>query len=256
MADILPDLSDFCFALSTGPGELCIEMPGGARLCAQAGFDTGDLGEITKSLFAQINSALAPLQPFFNILDVLKCIMDCIMAIPDCIGPPPDPSGLLNCIPNLQKAVDKLLKLLPQLSIPIMIKSILHTIIVGLQGVRLKLLALIKQVERIIAASLKATALGNLQLQIVVDCANNNMDAQLQNLNAGMAPLNRLLGLMNVLCELAGLPCIPPIGGLAAIGEDALAPLDAIIKILQALEAAIPVPDLSLPAFDPDADCA
>ncbi len=243
----LPDLSDFCIQLFTGTGELCVQFPGGMKLCAQAGYELGDASEIVKSMLAQINSALTPLGPFFSLLDAVIAVKNCIMAIPDTIGPPPDPTALLNCLPGLLAAIDKLLQLLPQLSIPIMIKGILQVIITGLIGLRHKLAAMIRQTARVIQAALKAAQLGNIQLQLVADCASGNLDAQLVNLNAGMAPLNRLIGLINFLLELAGLPCIPTLGGIESLTDAALAPLDAAIALLQQLLALIPALDMILP---------
>lgn len=250
----LPSLDDFCITLSTGPGELCVQFPGGARLCAQFGYETGDIAEVVKSMLAQINTALTPLTPLFNILDAIVAIKNCITAIPDAFGPPPDPSGIINCIPGLLKAIDKLLQLLPQLSIPPMIKGIIGVIIAGLQGLRHKLAAMIRQVARILEAATRAAELGNIQLQLVVDCANANNEAQLINLNNGMMPLNRLIGVINLFLHLAGLPCIPTLAGIEAIGEEALAPLDAAIALLQALQAAIPTLELVLEAIPAPTD--
>lgn len=233
------DLASECVLLSTGPGELCITFPGGATLCAQAGFDVGDPATIVKSLLGQINTALVPLAPFFDMLDLFKAIFDCIQAIPDCITQL-NPGNLLNCIPHLAKAVNKLLALIPPFPIFVMVKGILRTIIVGLQGVKLKLKALIDHALRISRAGLRAAQTGNLNLQAVVDCAAGNLDAYLQNMNAEFAPLNRLIGLVNVLLELAQLECIPAIGGIASVSEEALIPLDAIIEFLTIIEAAIP----------------
>lgn len=252
---LIPSLETTCIELSTGLGELCIEFPGGAKICASAGVELGDPGEIVKNLLAQVNTALAPLQPFFNILDVLKAMLDCIKAIPDALGPPPDPSAIIGCIPGLIKAVDKLLAMLPPLSIPIMVKSILRVIIEGLKGLRAKLLAMIRHAERILAAGLAAAELGNVQLQLVVDCASGNLDAQFENMNAGFAPLNRLIGLLNVLLDLAGLDCIPALSGLLDISEDALAPLDATIALLEQLLALIPSLDLVLTELPPAGVC-
>jgi hypothetical protein len=250
--DLLPDLTSTCVELVSGNGELCIRFPGGAQICASMNAtELGDLGEIAKSLLAQANTALAPLQPFFNLLDVIKAIFDCIQAIPDALGPPPDPSGIIACVPNLAKAVEKLLKLIPPIPIFELAKDILHVIITALQGIRAKLLAMLRQLERIAAAALAATTLGSLQLQLVVDCAQGNIDAQMANMNAGMAPLNRLIGLLNVLLQLAGLDCIPALGDFGELSEAILAPLDAVISLLQQLLALIPTLDLVLPEVVP-----
>lgn len=44
-----------------------------------------------------------------------------------------------------------------------------------------------------------------------------------------MGPLNRLVGLLNLFLEIAGLPRIPDLGNLGDDAEAAFAPLDAVI---------------------------
>jgi hypothetical protein len=252
--ELLPDLQSKCIALTTGLGEVCIELPGGVKLCASASVEFGDPNAIIREILAQANTALAPLTPFFNMIDVFKAVMDCITAIPDSILTL-NPQPIVECITNLTKAVDKLLALIPALSIPILAKSLLDAIILGLQGIRSKLLTMIRQMEKILASATRAAETGNFQLQLVVDCANGNMDAQLENMNASMAPLNRLIGILNVLLELAGLPCVPALGTFAEVSEAILAPLDAAIELLEQIKAAIPSLDLVLPALPPAGEC-
>lgn len=248
---IIPDLSSFCIQVLTGPGELCITFPGGVELCASVGVSVGDPAAIVTSLLAQVNSALMPLAPFFDVLNVVKAVGDCVQAIPDCLGPLPDPRPLLQCIPGLVEALEKLLELLPIFTIPKMIKGILETIITGLMGLRQKLAAMIAQSARIIAAGTKAAKVGGRMgqaLQHITDCASSNLTAQLANENAALLPLNRLIGVMNLLLKIVGLPCIPTLGGLGALTDEVLAPLDAAIKVLQAIASAIPI-GLTLPAI-------
>jgi len=236
----LPDLSAFCIELSTGPGEICIRFPGGMQVCAQYGFEIGDNGEIIRSLLAQVNSALSPLGPFFNVLDCIKAIVDCIQAIPDCVLQL-SPEPILSCIPDLIKKLMALLALIPQLSIPALIADILEAIIVGLLAIRAELAAMILQNLKILAAGTRAAETGNVELQLVVDCATGNMEAQLINKNASLAPLNRLIGVMNFLLELAQLPPVPSLDNLENVDDAALAGLDASIQVLEAAKATLPV---------------
>ena len=253
------DLSTLCIEVLTGTGEMCITFPGGATICATAGIDTGDAGQIVKGFLATLGPALAPLMPFFNVMDVTKALGACVQAIPDCLGPTPTPEPILKCIPNLVKALDKLLQLVPQYTVPLLVKGALTAVITGLMATKQKLVAMVKQVERISAAATRAAQLGGgigVELQGVVDCAQSNLDAQLQNENASLAPLNRLIGVLNILVKLVpGMPCIPTVGGLTALTADVFKPVDSAIKILQAIMAAIPG-GLSLPAApNPDDPC-
>lgn len=241
----LVDLSTLCVALSSGPGELCITFPGGLTVCAQAGFDVGDPGDITASLFGQINSALAPMQMVFNVIDVVKAIFDCVKAIPDCLGPPPDPSKLAACIPDLAKKIDALLQMLPIFSIPVLVAGLIDAVIAALTGLKIRLQALLAKQLKLTNASLIAAKVGNVQLQTAISCSSANLDIQLANLNSQLAPLSRLLGVINFLLQLAGLPCIPAVPSLGALSDEILEPIDDFIKILQAIKAALPVTDIS-----------
>lgn len=241
----IPELA--CVELAATGSEICIFFPGGATFCASYGFELCDPAEVIKPLLAQVNTALAPLTPFLNVLDVLKALVDCVSAIPDSLGPPPDPTAISNCIPGLLEALEKLAELFPPLSLFKLVKSILLAIIAFLVGLRNKIAAFVDQLERIAAAATAAAALGNVRLQAVVDCATGNLDVQLQNLNASVAPLNRLIGLVNTILELAGLPCIPT---LADLGDFLTDPLDTLIEILQTIADAIPT-SLDLGAIPP-----
>lgn len=256
MADvfpILPPIGDLCVEMTLSPGELCIIMPGGAELCAQTGFELGDLTGIAQGLIGQLNAALMPLVPIFNILDVIKCIFDCIQAVPDAISNL-SPKGIIDCIPNLAKSVDKLLKLLPPFSIPPMIKAILDVLITAFTGIKLDIQAQLRALDRILEAATLAASLGNIELQLAADCAQGSLDAEFQNKNAALGPLNRLIGLINFFMQLAGLGCIPPIAGFGALGQPLLDILDAIIALLEKIRALIPSVDIAIPTV-PKIDC-
>ncbi len=251
---LTPDLATACVHLSTGPGELCVIFPGGARVCAQFGYDTGDSGEIVKSMLGALNAALVPLGPFFDMLDLFKAIVDCIQAIPDSILSL-NPAPIVNCIPHMVKAVDKLLALLPPFPIFVLVKGIVGVIITGLRAVQEKLRALIVYQVRLVTAATRASQLGNVQLQAAVDCATGNFDAQLTNMNTQFLPLNRLIGIINVLLELVGVDCIPTIGGIAGASQAAIDALDVVITFLETVAAAIPGGLPPLPALPPAGTC-
>jgi hypothetical protein len=235
----LPDLSEVCIDLKVTPQELCITFPGGAEMCVQIP-GVPDPTDVSKQLLAQANAALAPLVPVFNIIDAILALFKCVKAIPDSLGPPPDPTKLAECIPDLAEKIDKLLKLIPQLSIPVLIAGLIDVLLFYLEGLRGQLQAIIAAQVRIAAAATRAAELGNVQLRTVVDCATGAMDAYLQNLNESMKPLNRLVGLLNLFLQLAGLPPIPDLANLGDDAEAALAPLDAVIDSLKTVRAGLP----------------
>jgi hypothetical protein len=247
MADLpfplLPSVADLCVEMPRSPGLLCVNLPGGATICAQTGYDLGDLTGIAQAMIAQINTALAPLQPFFNVLDILDAIFKCVQAIPDCLGPPPNPKEIIDCIPNLAKKIAALLQLLPPLCIPPLIRSIIEILITALQGIENDIKAQLAALDRILESATAAAALGNVELQNAVDCAQNQLDAEFANKNASMAPLNRLIGVINFFMSLAGLGCIPQLGGLEELAQPLLDVIDDIIALLEKILSFIP--DLS-----------
>jgi hypothetical protein len=222
------------------PGGVCITFPGGAQLCVQTGIRTGDYMAMVEAFFSMINSTLMPLVPFFNILDVLIALFNCIQSVPKILV---DPGALVDCIKQLAQAIAKILAMLPPLSIPRMIKGILLVIGLILTGFALEMQALIAQQQRILRAATAAAQPGNVHLQAVVNCATGNFDLQLQNLNAAMAPLNRLIGLINILLALVpGSPSVPSIGNLGSDAEGALRVLQEAGQTITEIANLIPVP--------------
>jgi hypothetical protein len=232
----LPDLSPLCVPMNQG-NPLCIRFPGGVRVCASVGLPYGDIAAITRSLFAQVNSALTPLNPLFDIIDVAAAIVQCIQAIPDVIGPPPDPQKLLDCIPGLIQKIAKLLELLPPYCIPILVKDVCAFIANFLLGMKLELLAFLHEEQRILAAGFAGAPPG---LKLVASCASGNFTIALQNLANGAGPLNRLIGDINTFGKLVGLPELPVIGDFSSGVAAALSSLDPIIQTLQEIASFIP----------------
>ena len=238
----LPDLSAACIQMKVGKQDLCVSFPGGAEMCVQMpSVSVPDPSELAKQLMAQANAALAPLVPVFNIIDVVIAMFNCVKAIPDALGPPPDPSKLAKCMPELAQKASKLLKLIPQLSVPFMVVGLIDVLIAFLEGMHNQLKAVIAAQVRIAAAATRAAELGNVQLTTIVDCANANIEAQMTNLGESAAPVNRLIGLINLFMELAGLPKLPDLSNLGPDAQAAVGVLDTLVEQLKTARSAIPV---------------
>lgn len=229
-----------CARVTQVPGGFCVTFPGGGTLCVQTGMRTGDLVAMTEAMFAMLNTALMPLVPLFNILDVLVAIFNCIQAVPKVVA---DPLALVDCLKQLAQAIAKILAMLPELSIPRLIKGILLVIGLMLTGFAMELQALAAQEARIAAAATAAAQPGNIALQAVVDCASGNIATKIQNLNAGMAPVNRFIGLINTLLLLVpGSPKVPTVGDLGSDAAGALAVVQQAGQIITEIANAIPIP--------------
>ena len=237
----LSNLEDICVELTATPQSLSLAFPGGASLDAQL----PDLGipdpmELSKQLMAQANAALAPLVPVFNIMDVVLALFETVKAIPDAITHL-DPGKITEALPELTQKAGKLLAIVPQLSVPLMIVSLIDVLLAFLGGLAGQVRAIIDQQVRIQTAENRAAELGNTQLQVVADCSKHHVDAQLANLAASVAPVNRLIALINVFCQLAGLGPLPDLSDLGRDAQAALGPLDDTVKALTELRKTIPV---------------
>lgn len=162
---------------------------------------------------------MAPLVPVFNIIDTVIALFNCVKAIPDSLGPSPDPTKLAECIPDLAEKASKLLKLIPQLSVPLLVIGIIDCLIDFLQGVKQQLESTIDKLIEIANAATKADELGDAKLHLVVECADENFNIQLQAMNESFGPINKLIALLNIFLGLLGLPEVPELGSLIESGN-------------------------------------
>jgi hypothetical protein len=195
------------------------------------------------NLMEQIQPALTPLMPLFDIIDTVVAVFNCIKAIPDTLGPPPDPTVLAACIPELAEKVAKLLKLIPQLSIPLTIIGIIDLIIDVLRQARTMLLHLQAQMQQITGAIDRATDLEDAGLMAITSCAQANVAQEAANVGKSLAALGKLIGILNIFLELVGAPTVPDLSDLAGTPlDDVVPPLDAIVDQLTQVRDMVPVP--------------
>ncbi len=236
----LPDIEEICVELTVTPQELSLTFPGGAALAAQLpDIGIADPMQLSKQLMAQANAALAPLVPVFNLVDVALALFNAVKAIPDAITSL-DPREITEALPELTRKAGKLLAIVPQLSVPLMIVGLIDMLLAFLSGLAGQLRAIIDQQIRIQRAENRATELGNAQLQAVADCSKGHVDAQLLSLAESVAPVNRLIALINVFTQLAGLGPLPDLSKLGTDAAAALRELADTVRALQEIRAAIP----------------
>jgi hypothetical protein len=190
-------------------------MPGGANLCVNLpSLSVPSVSEVARQFFAQINTALTPLQPVFAIMDTLQAVVDCVKSIPEAILQL-DPQGLLECAPNMLDKLSKVAAMFPPLSIPVLLRDAISAIIVFLQGLQQDLAGAQLQLDRILEAKTAAQLPGNAPLLGVIACAEDFFGKVMEHIGGGAEPLNRLIGVLNTLVGLIpGVPPIPCIGGL------------------------------------------
>ncbi len=219
-----------CLEIPEIPDPLAITLPGGVTI-----------QQI--NLMEAIQPALTPLMPIFDIIDTVVAVFNCVKAIPDSLGPPPDPTALAACIPELAEKVAKLLRLLPQLSLPYTIIGIIDLVIDTLRQARSQLVHLQQQMQQILGAIDRATELEDAGLMAITSCAQANVAQEAANVGKALASLGKLIGLLNIFLGMVGAPEVPDLSTLAGRPlDDVLPPIDAIIEALQTVRGAVPVP--------------
>jgi hypothetical protein len=219
-----------CIEIPEIPDPFAITLPGGITM-------------ESINLMEQIQPALTPLVPLFDIIDMIVAVFNCVKAIPDTLGPPPDPTVLAACIPELAEKVSKLLKLIPQLSLPYTIIGIIDLVIDTLRQARTQLLHLQAQMQQILGAIDRATDLDDAGLMAITSCAQANVAQEAANVGKSLAALGKLIGLLNLFLGMVGGPEVPDLSDLAGTPlDEAIPPIDAIIETLQGVRDAVPVP--------------
>ena len=219
-----------CLEIPEIPDPLSITLPGGVTM-----------QQI--NLMQAIQPALTPLMPLFDIIDTVVAVFNCVKAIPDSLGPPPDPTALAACIPELAEKVAKLLRLIPQLSLPYTIIGIIDLVIDTLRQARSQLMNLQQQMQQILGAIDRATELEDAGLMAITSCAQANVAQEAANVGKALASLGKLIGILNIFLGIVGGPEVPDLSNLAGRPlDEVVPPIDAIVKALQDVRGAIPVP--------------
>jgi len=224
------DTSFLCLEIPEFSDPFNLTLPGGITI------ERINIMEILQAL-------LAPLVPFFEIIDTITAIVKCVQAIPDSLGPPPDPTVLAACLPDLAKKIEKLLSMIPALSLPLLLIQIIDLLIDTLLQVKREILYLQSQMVQILEAMDRASNLDDLKLTAIAQCAQANIAKETYNLGKMLASLGKLIGLVNLFMSMVGGPEIPDFSDLAGRPLDkVVAPLDALVKVLRSARNAVPVP--------------
>ena len=219
-----------CLEIDELPDPPVLDLPGGVSIQQF-------------NLMQAIQPALTPLVPIFDIVDTVVAVFNCIKAIPDTLGPPPDPTAIAVCIPELAQKVAKLVRLIPQVTLPYTLRGILRLIIDTLRQARSQIMHLQQQTQQILGAVDRATNLGDAGLMAITSCAQANVAQEAANVGKSLASLGKLIGLANLFLGMIGAEGIPDLSNLAGRPlDDVIPPIDAIIMKLQAAHDAIPLP--------------
>lgn len=251
MAYVFPP-DDFCLDLSRIPKVDDICFPGG--FCLSYIWDAiGKMptqADVSMDFFSQIGPAMAPLKPVFDIVDTVLAIFKCVQAIPDAITQL-NPGKILECVPELAKMIDQLLKMIPFLSIPKMVIAILRNIAMLVRSIASEFEYIKSQIQRIIQLIDRAADLNDVKMDGFLVCAQQNLDQTVMSTAEALKGIGRIILLINIFIGIIGGQEIPCFGSL--IEDNILKGLDYVIdllltlaRLLDMMADAIPDPDLAL----------
>lgn len=244
----IPNFETFCFGIVINTQGICVHYPGGAPICAFIpDIIPPDPLEWSLDLFGKLNSALAPLNPMFNMLDVMLAVVDALKAIATL-----DAAKIIGVIPNLAERVNKLLTLIPQLCLPLLIRDCIDVLILYLRGLQTYIERLLSFYARLVEAQLRASE-SEFLLGPIIDCATGNLDTIILHVGAQAQPINRILGIINEFLLLMELPCIPPLS-IPSLSIGFVGVLEALIQFLiflrNLLNFTIPIPSVEADVQD------
>lgn len=245
---------DLCFTLPDAPtiDDLC--LPGG--LCLSYVWDgiskVPSGSDLPMDFFSQIGPSLAPFKTVFDILDTVLATYRCVKAIPDAITSL-DPSELLNCLPALAKLIDQLLKLIPQLSIPKMIKVALNHLATLLRGIATDFSDVDRRLQTIASQIDRAAELNDPKMNGFLVCSQQDINNTVLSTSQALKGIGRIVLLLNIFMGMIGGQEIPCFGSLIENnldqGYDVLVDiLNSLADILDEMSNAIPDPDAILTA--------
>lgn len=187
---------------------------------------------------AQMSAALAPLQPFFNILDVVLAIFETIKALATL-----NPVKIAKALPALFEAIAGILKLIPQVSLIATVAGLLDMLILFMQGLKTEYEFQLRYLEKIVRSETLLGTPGTAGLQSIIDCASANQETLLLTMNEGNKPIASIIGIVNLFLEIIGLGNfkIPDLGD--ATVETLQPAIDALcvtIDILTTIRQVVP----------------
>lgn len=194
--------------------------------------------EMVRQLIAQMSAALAPLQPFFNILDVVIAISETIKALATL-----NPAKIAEALPTLAEAIAGILKLVPQVSLIATVAGLLDILILFMQGLKAEYQFQLNYIEKIVRSETLLGTAGTAGLQDIIDCALGNQDVLILTMNEGNKPIASIIAIVNLFLQIIGLGqfTIPDLGDTTA---DTLQPaIDALcvtIEILTNIRSVVP----------------
>lgn len=210
-----PDPDSFCTGAEPVGEVPAIHFPGGALFQTPIDPTKGSPGAcgLTLDLVGQLQSALAPFQPFLDLLDVVAQMGQCVLLITEVIQNPFKIPDLLACLPDLATKVNKILTLVPVF--PQGIVQFVTFVVDVLRFIGQQIACLVELLESIqeqfvevgrIAQQINQTTDPTVRagLETLQQCGEAQAEQQVGVAMAAFGPITRLLCTVRTLLALVG----------------------------------------------------
>ncbi|MFZ5442132.1 MAG: hypothetical protein ACOZQL_19145 [Myxococcota bacterium] len=132
---------------------------------------------------------------------------------------------------------------MPQLSLPYTILGVVDLILDTLGRLRDQLVFLAHSAQRLASLTQRAAELNDPGLAAVAACARANIEQEAANLSKGLGAVSTLLGILSIFTSMIGGPKVPDLSSLSGKPlDEAVKPIDDLVKTLQEVRSSIPVP--------------
>lgn len=223
------------------PTPVCVHIPptpDPQRLTLPGGVSIEHL-----DLLQVVQPALTPLMPFFDILETVLALFDAVKAVPEAIGPPPDPTALARALQRVAEKVAGLLRLVPQLSVPLTIVGLIDLLLREFGNARDLLVHLQARLEVVERMRERAHQLADGELARLASCVRGNIEQEAANVGRRLGALGGLVALLNLLASMVGAPAVPDLRTLSGQALDTIVgPLDQLVQTLRGVRMAVPLP--------------
>jgi hypothetical protein len=237
---LLIRVSTPCPVTELAARELSILLPGGGKLAPVTSGLFPTEAEMARALLGQLQSVLGALAPAFTMLEALLAIVEILKSVPKV---PTNPAKFTQAMAGAAKKFAALAKLVPQLSVPMMLGHVLDVVIRILVGARADIDRLVVHQARVNSLALKIVG-SNDVLADVVACANRLNRLRMCAIDESFGPMKGLFELLNLFLSMVGLPKLEALGAFGHDPFKARQQIDVLIQTLRTIRRSLPVPPL------------
>lgn len=231
------DLSGVVGTIPTVCTQLRVTLPGGLAVQGTVPQIGASPLEAARATIGSLNSAMAPLGPVFSILDAVLAIVKFAQEVPKVVM---RPDKVVAALVDVVAKAGKLASLVPQLSVPLMVVGCVDVLIAFLSGISVELTSIATlegKANELAQIAEEVEAMGPIAAGVTAQVA-----ARRAQVSCAIGDAQPLLGIINVFCDLVGLPPVSlDVDADSGSLEDVAAAIAATVHALEALRNAIPV---------------